>query len=138
MVKYILDFDWDYRQRGENQKQTDSFLQLRSHWTFFYPSSIALRFLFCMKYFFKLAHFRLHLLRLVTKKRDHIIRWFLYTVEVFVLVSLSLNYSICYVSTHVPMRPSNHDYLLPCAFAAIPQILRGGFHRFQSNQPKTR
>ena len=27
------------------------------------------------------------------------------------------------------------DYLLSCVFAAIWQILRGGFHRFQINQP---
>ena len=31
-----------------------------------------------------------------------------------------------------------HDYLLSCVFAAIWQILRGGSHRLQSNQLKTR
>ena len=30
------------------------------------------------------------------------------------------------------------DYLLSCVFASILQILGGGSHRFQSNQPKIR
>ena len=37
----------------------------------------------------------------------------------------------------VPSSPLR-DYLLSLVFAAIWQILRGGAHRFQSNQPKTR
>ena len=57
----------------------------------------------------------------------------------YVLAKQSTNPMIC---THLIERGSLllhfHDYLLSCVFAAIWQKLKGGPHRLQSNQRKTR